>query len=170
MLRPLSNVTKKFLVPSLGVRPFTVSTHLYKDEDSASREVTHGHREDRAVYPMDAVSGAPEELQERMVRIFSPSKPATQSGKHGTRHWRIDFDIMEDGNRWENPLIGWASSSDYQQALAIKFNTKDDAVHFAEKQGWNYYVQEPKPVKFVKKMYADNYKYSPHPLRLIKTK
>jgi NADH dehydrogenase (ubiquinone) Fe-S protein 4 len=36
--------------------------------------------------------------------------------------------------------------------------------------GWNYYVQEPKEVKFVKKSYADNFKYSPGKLRNIKTK
>lgn len=42
---------------------------------------------------------------------------------------------MEDGNRWENPLIGWASSSDYQQSLAMKFWSKEAAIGFAEKQG-----------------------------------
>jgi hypothetical protein len=36
--------------------------------------------------------------------------------------------------------------------------------------GWQYYVQEPKQVKFVKKAYGDNYKYSPEKLRMIKTK
>ncbi|KAI8096945.1 ETC complex I subunit conserved region-domain-containing protein [Halteromyces radiatus] len=122
------------------------------------------------VVNVDTVSGAPDALTERSVRIFAPAKPATQSGKNGTRLWRIDFDILEDGNRWENPLIGWASSSDYQQALQIKFTSKEAAIQFAEKQGWNYYVQEPKPVQFVKKAYADNYKYSPGKLRMIKTK
>ncbi|SAM08580.1 hypothetical protein [Absidia glauca] len=122
------------------------------------------------VVNVDTVSGAPEALTDRSVRIFTPAKPATQSGKNGTRLWRIDFDILEDGNRWENPLMGWSSSSDYQQALQMKFTSKEAAIHFAEKQGWNYFVQEPKPVKFVKKAYADNYKYSPGKLRLIKTK
>ncbi|KAI8381472.1 ETC complex I subunit conserved region-domain-containing protein [Radiomyces spectabilis] len=135
---------------------------------SQSKAVTHA--DNQPVVSVDAVSGAPEELLERSVRIFSPSKTATQSGKNGTRHWRIDFDILEEGNRWENPLIGWASSADYQQALAIKFTSKESAIRFAEKQGWNYYVQEPKAVKWVKKAYADNYKYSPGPLRMIKTK
>lgn len=36
--------------------------------------------------------------------------------------------------------------------------------------GWNYYVQEPKPVRFVKKTYADNFKHCPGKLRLIRTK
>ncbi|KAI9469628.1 ETC complex I subunit conserved region-domain-containing protein, partial [Zychaea mexicana] len=106
----------------------------------------------------------------RSVRIFTPAKPATQSGKNNTRIWRIDFDIVEDANRWENPLMGWASSADYQQSLQIKFYSKESAIEFAERQGWNYYVQEPKKSSFVKKAYADNYKYSAGKLRMIKTK
>ncbi|KAI9314333.1 ETC complex I subunit conserved region-domain-containing protein [Dichotomocladium elegans] len=102
---------------------------------------------------VDAVSGAPEALTlERTVRIFAPAKSATQSGKNSTRHWRINFDILPDADRWENPLIGWASSADYQQALTMKFLSKEDAIQFAEKQGWSYYVQEPKKAKFVKKI------------------
>lgn len=56
------------------------------------------------------ISFKTEELTtERMVRIFAPAKPATQSGRNNTRTWRIDFDILPDADRWENPLIGWAS-------------------------------------------------------------
>jgi len=66
--------------------------------------------------------------------------------------------------------MGWASSADTQQALTMKFASKEDAIHFAERQGWNYYVQEPKETKFRKKVYADNYKYSPGKLRMVKTK
>ena len=44
-----------------------------------------------------------------------------------------------------------------------------DGIHFFI-IGWSYYVQEPKKAKFVKKAYADNFKYNPNKLRLIKTK
>lgn len=50
-----------------------------------------------------------EALLDRQVRIFKPTRTPTQQGKNGTRLWRIDFDILENGNRWENPLMGWAS-------------------------------------------------------------
>ncbi|CAO3593392.1 unnamed protein product [Absidia cylindrospora] len=124
--------------------------------------VRHVSQNSKAVTQADVVN---------VVNVETVSgAPATQSGKNGTRLWRIDFDIIEDGNQWENPLMGWSSSSNYQQALQMKFTSKEAAIHFAEKQGWNYYVQEPKPVKFVKKAYADNYKYSPGKLRIIKTK
>lgn len=50
-----------------------------------------------------------EAILDRTVRIFKPSRTSAQQGKNGTKLWRIDFDILEDGNRWENPLMGWAS-------------------------------------------------------------
>jgi NADH dehydrogenase (ubiquinone) Fe-S protein 4 len=104
-----------------------------------------------------------------------------QSGLDQTQYWRIDFDNLGGGNRWENPLMGWASrqylvraltevSGDAVQALNLKFRTKDEAVYFAEKQGWGYAVSEPHQPKFRKKQYGDNFKYSAAELRFIKTK
>jgi NADH dehydrogenase (ubiquinone) Fe-S protein 4 len=73
-----------------------------------------------------------------------------QSGGTKGDKWRIDFDILQGGGRWENPLMGYASSyvfsalqvqlanmqrADYMQGTRISFNSKEDAIHFAEKQG-----------------------------------
>ncbi|KAJ1981672.1 ndufs4 NADH dehydrogenase Fe-S protein subunit [Dimargaris xerosporica] len=126
----------------------------------ASHEVVHS----------DVVSGAPEELRTRMVRIFRAAKSAMQSGTANTRAWRIDFDVLDHGDRWENQLMGWASSADYMQAVRMKFKSKEAAIEFAEKQGWNYYVQEPKARAFKKMVYGDNFTYSPTELRLVRTK
>ena len=53
------------------------------------------------------LSGVPDEhLKPRMVRIFVPARNAMQSGSYKTHTWRIEFDTKE---RWENPLMGWAS-------------------------------------------------------------
>ena len=44
-------------------------------------------------------------------------------------------------------------------------------MHFCEKQGWNYFVQEPKVARIGPKTYADNYKYVPDSkIRLQHTK
>ncbi|KAI7880716.1 hypothetical protein K492DRAFT_129799, partial [Lichtheimia hyalospora FSU 10163] len=107
---------------------------------------------------------------ERSVRIFSPCKSATQQGNHGTQLWSIDFDIIPDAEQYENPLIGWASSADYQQGLQMTFDTKEAAIDFAERQGWDYYIQHRPAKEFIKKEYADNFKYSPGPLRVILTR
>ncbi|KAI8380644.1 ETC complex I subunit conserved region-domain-containing protein [Choanephora cucurbitarum] len=165
MSSPLINRTALLCRSTLN-KPATLSALRFSSTQTKDVQ----HLENQPVLSVDNLSGAPEDLLERTVRIFKPSRSASQQGKNGTRLWRIDFDILEDGNRWENPLMGWASSSDYQQALTMKFISKEDAIRFAEKQGWHYYVQEPKTTKFVKKAYADNYLYSPNKLRMFKTK
>jgi len=146
----------------------SVATRRLVSSD-ATKAVTTTEEEPNIV-PVDTVSGAPEELRERTVRVFRPARTASQQGTQDARLWKIDFDILEGSARWENPLMGWASSADTQQALTMKFASKEDAIRFAERQGWNYYVQEPKETKFRKKVYADNYKYSPGKLRMVKTK
>jgi len=93
-----------------------------------------------------------------------------QSGGSKTEKWRIDFDILPGSGRWENPLMGWASSADYMQGTRISFKSKEDAIHFAEKQGWDYYVQPPTVKRVPPKNYSENYLYNPGKLRIQKTK
>ncbi|KAI1322925.1 putative NADH-ubiquinone oxidoreductase 18 kDa subunit [Xylariaceae sp. FL0255] len=126
--------------------------------------------EDTDILPAAVLSGAPIELQARTVRIYQPSKPATQSGTWGSHHWRMDWDILGKGHRWENPLMGWQSSGDFMQGTKIEFKTKEDAIRFAEKQGYEYFVQEPKQRSFTPKAYANNFLYSPKKLKLVRAK
>ncbi|KAK8090632.1 hypothetical protein PG994_000137 [Apiospora phragmitis] len=126
--------------------------------------------EDVNVLPAAVLSGAPMELQARTVRIFQPAKPATQSGAWGSHHWRMDWDVLAKGHRWENPLMGWQSSGDMMQGTHLNFKTKEDAVAFAEKQGYEYFVQEPQARKFTPKAYANNFLYTPNKLKHIRTK
>src|SRR3954464_593064 len=83
--------------------------------------------------------GAPEDLHRRTVRIYRPAKSAMQSGLHGNLHWRLDWDIKHDDNRWEHPVMFWAAryihllalsnhSADYMQGTRMNFNTKEDAI------------------------------------------
>ncbi|KAK2593499.1 ndufs4 NADH dehydrogenase Fe-S protein subunit [Conoideocrella luteorostrata] len=120
--------------------------------------------------PAAVLSGAPIELQARTVRIHKEAKPATQSGDFRTERWRMDWDILPKGHRWENPLMGWQSSGDFMQGTHVNFKTKEDAIHFAEKQGYEYFVQEPNSRKFAPKAYANNFLYSPKKLKHVRTK
>ncbi|PAV17144.1 NADH dehydrogenase Fe-S 4 [Pyrrhoderma noxium] len=118
----------------------------------------------------DVISGAPAELRHRSVRIFKPTRNTMQSGGAKGEKWRIDFDILQGSGRWENPQMGWASSADYMQGTRLSFRSKEDAIYFAEKQGWDYFVQ-PETVKRVPpKNYSENYVYKPNTLRIHKTK
>ncbi|KAL0580620.1 ndufs4 NADH dehydrogenase Fe-S protein subunit [Marasmius crinis-equi] len=123
----------------------------------------------RDVMVADVVSGAPVELRHRSVRIYKPTRNTMQSGPGKSGRWRIDFDILQGGGRWENPLMGWASSADYMQGTRLSFRTKEDAMHFAEKQGWDYYVQPETIERIPPKNYSENYLYSPTKLRIQKT-
>ncbi|KKA28310.1 hypothetical protein TD95_003003 [Thielaviopsis punctulata] len=115
-------------------------------------------------------SGAPIELQARQVRIYRETKPATQSGEWKSHHWRMDWDVLGKGHRWENPLMGWQSSADAMQGTRINFESKEDAIRFAEKQGYEYFVQEPQQRKIVPKAYANNFLYSARKLKHVRTK
>ncbi|MCJ1477701.1 NADH:ubiquinone oxidoreductase 21kD subunit [Lambiella insularis] len=116
------------------------------------------------------LSGAPIDLQARTVRIYRPVKTATQSGDWHGHHWRMDWDILHKGHRWENPLMGWQSSADMMQGTHLNFKSKEDAILFAQKQGYEYFVQEPNVRKFVPKAYANNFMHSPKKLKVVRTK
>ncbi|KZT09142.1 uncharacterized protein LAESUDRAFT_756787 [Laetiporus sulphureus 93-53] len=125
---------------------------------------------EREIVTADVVSGAPTELRHRAVRIFQPTRSTTQSGTSKSDRWSIDWDILSGAGRWENPLMGWASSADYMQGTRLSFRSKEDAIHFAEKQGWDYLVQAPEIKRIPPKNYAENYLYQPNKLRLVRTK
>lgn len=82
----------------------------------------------------------------------------------------MDWDVLEKGHRWENPLMGWQSSGDFMQGTHINFKSKEDAIAFAEKQGYEYFVQEPQERKIAPKAYANNFLYSAKKLKHIRTK
>ena len=103
-------------------------------------------------------------------RIYRPAKTATQSGDWHGHHWRMDWDILQKGHRWENPLMGWQSSADYLQGTHLNFASRDDAIHFAQKQGYEYFVQEPNERRIIPKAYANNFVHSPKKLKKIPTK
>lgn len=86
-------------------------------------------------------SGVPLSTYARKVRIFSPARTASQSGLGNTAAgaaptWRIDFDTTE---KWINPLMGWTSTADTMENVArssMFFHSKEDAIAFAAKNGW----------------------------------
>ncbi|PWN35049.1 uncharacterized protein FA14DRAFT_122835 [Meira miltonrushii] len=164
--------------PISGSSSRTLSTSAILRDQQAPAQVGTGERnlikeqEERDVQAVEAeiVNDAPAELQQRTVRIYKPAKTANSSGKAGTSFWRVDFDILSGSARWENPLMGWASSGDYMQGTFLKFRTREDAIHFCEKQNWPYYIQTPHKARIGPKSYAANYSYSPGKLRVHHTK
>jgi len=91
------------------------------------------------------------------ARIFSPAKTAMQSGKAKTGLWLLEYDPAE--KRSIDPLMGYTSSGDMKSQIRLVFESKEEAIAYAEKRGIAYRVQEPKPLKRRIISYSDNFKY-----------
>lgn len=103
-------------------------------------------------------------------RIYKPAKSAEQSGTWHGHQWHMDWDVMGKGHRWENQLMGWQSSADAMQGTYIAFKSKEDAIRFAQKQGYEYFVQEPQTRRIIPKAYATQFLHTPGKLKQARTK
>jgi len=107
---------------------------------------------------LSLLSGMPEEQTlERQVRIFKPAKNAMQSGTAGIKRWKIEWNTCE---RWENNLMGWSSTADPLSNTQLDFANKEEAIAFAEKNKWNYILEDPKERNPKAKSYALNFSWN----------
>jgi len=90
------------------------------------------------------------------ARIYQQPKTAMQSGQAGTEDWVLDFEPSEP--RRADPLMGWIGSGDTQAQVRLRFDTREEAVAYAEKRGLPYEVELPNPRRFRPKAYADNFR------------
>jgi len=91
------------------------------------------------------------------ARIYRPARTAMQSGRARTRQWVLEFE-PESPSR-PDPLMGWTSSSDMRQQVQLDFDTKDEAIAYAEREGIAYQVFEPHASKPKPKSYSDNFRF-----------
>ena len=56
--------------------------------------------------------------------------------------------------------MGWASSADPVSNILMDFATKEDAVAFAERHGWEYELEDPKERLPKVKSYALNFAWN----------
>ncbi len=91
------------------------------------------------------------------VRIYKPAKTAMQSGEARTREWLLEFEPESPST--PEPLMGWISSADTKSQVRLEFDTKEEAIAFATREGLAYTVIEPKPRKPIRKSYADNFRF-----------
>ncbi len=91
------------------------------------------------------------------ARIYQPAKTAMQSGRGRTKAWILEHEPSTP--RGIDPLMGWTSSADTNQQIKLYFDTKEDAIAYAERNGLAYTVNETPVRKIIKKSYSDNFKY-----------
>ena len=91
------------------------------------------------------------------ARIYKPGKSAMQSGLARTKEWVLEFE--PETPREIEPLMGWTSSADMNSQVHLRFDTKEEAIAYAERSGIAYRLSEPKPRGTVAKSYADNFRF-----------
>ena len=92
------------------------------------------------------------------ARIFKEFKNAMQSGRGRTKLWRLEFDQAKA--REIEPLMGWTSSGDTRQQVKLWFDSKEEAVAYATREGIPYRIEEPNEEKRRTMSYADNFKFN----------
>ena len=91
------------------------------------------------------------------ARIFKPAKTAMQSGPARTKDWVLEFE--PEAPREIDPLMGWTSSGDMRSQVRLSFETKEEAIAYAQRAGLAYKVSEPQVRNPVRKSYADNFRF-----------
>ena len=92
-----------------------------------------------------------------LARIYRPAKPAMQSGKAKTTSWILEFEPASA--RTPDPLMGWISSRDMNGQINLTFETREQAVEYAQRHGIPFRVFEPHETRMIIKAYADNFAY-----------
>ena len=91
------------------------------------------------------------------VRIYQPAKTAMQSGRARSERWLLEFEPQ--ARRQVEPLMGWTSSADTLSQIRLWFDSKAEAVAYAQRKGLMYTVEEHKARRVVPKAYADNFRH-----------
>ncbi|UGX87806.1 ETC complex I subunit [Phyllobacterium meliloti] len=91
------------------------------------------------------------------ARIYSPAKTAMQSGKAKTDGWTLEFEPEQP--RKVEPLMGYTSSGDMKSQIRLSFETKEEAIAYAQKNGIAYSVQEPKETRRRVVSYSENFRF-----------
>ena len=81
-----------------------------------------------------------------------------QSGRAKTDGWVLEFEPREA--RRPDPLMGWTVTGDTESSqVRLNFETREEAVRYAEDHGIAFQLVDPAPAKRIIKAYADNFAF-----------
>ena len=89
------------------------------------------------------------------ARIYRPTRTAMQSGQAKDK-WLLEFE--PERARQIEPLMGWTSSTDMKSQIKLRFDSKDEAIAYALRNGIVYRVEEPKESTRKVVSYSDNFR------------
>ena len=90
------------------------------------------------------------------AKIFKPSKTAMQSGRSKYKKWVLKF--SDKNEQLRDALMGWNGGSSTVSQVELKFNSREEAIGYANKNNIDYEVLETSERKVINKSYADNFK------------
>ena len=90
------------------------------------------------------------------ARIIEEQRKTTQSGKAKAGRWTLEIERKEALK--PDPLTGWAGSGDTETQLRLSFDSKDEALAYANAKGFDVHVVPAPPVVLKLQAYADNFR------------
>ncbi|MFS8037962.1 ETC complex I subunit [Xanthobacter sp. AM11] len=93
-----------------------------------------------------------------VARIYKPSRNAMQSGVAKTKHWVLEFE--PEHARMVEPLMGYTSSADMRSQIRLTFDSKEEAVAYAQKRAIPFQLFEPHEAGRRKIAYSDNFSFN----------
>ncbi|HUQ13906.1 MAG TPA: NADH dehydrogenase ubiquinone Fe-S protein 4 [Novosphingobium sp.] len=90
------------------------------------------------------------------ARIIEEQRRTTQSGRARDGRWTLEFE-REQAQR-ADPLTGWSGSGDTRTQVRLSFDTKEEALAYATRKGFDVHVVPAPPVKLKLQAYADNFR------------
>jgi len=93
-----------------------------------------------------------------LARIYIPARTAMQSGKANTREWVLEFE--PSSALVSDPLMGWTVSTDMNGQVRMMFDTREEAVAYAQRHGIPFEVLAPKAHTRIVRAYADNFAFT----------
>jgi ETC complex I subunit conserved region len=91
------------------------------------------------------------------ARIYQPTRNAMQSGQAKDK-WMLEYE--PESARQIEPLMGWTSSGDMKSQVKLKFDSKEEAIAYATRNGVPYRVEEPKKATRKISSYSDNFRHN----------
>ena len=91
-----------------------------------------------------------------IARIVQESRRTTQSGKAQDGRWTLEFERQLPQR--PDPLTGWNGSGDTKTQVRLRFDTKEEALAYAQRKGLTVHLVPAPPSSLKLQAYADNFR------------
>jgi len=91
-----------------------------------------------------------------VARITQEQRKTTQSGKAQAGRWTLEFERQQAQR--PDPLTGWNGSGDTNTQIRLRFDTKEEALAYAERKGLTVHLVPAAPTRLKLQAYADNFR------------